>query len=157
VNLSFRGLTSLVNINIEVVVLQACSMRVKAAVNLPKWDQQEMSNSVDLDHPLETLYARDINTPSSIRMASPDLSVRLARTWRLLARPSICNRCLHSRRELATTVNPPSDVDLEASSFEIPAPKPGEIEFDPLASSRGRKRQLPRSRCVRSTDLSKQI
>jgi hypothetical protein len=69
---------------------------------------------------------------------------------------TICGRCLKLQRTLTSqagaVTSSPHDEDLvDSSSLGVP-PLPGDTHtFDPLKSSRGRKRQLPPSRSVRSS------
>src|SRR5271170_6895690 len=85
-------------------------------------------------------------------MVSKELTLRMARTWRSLSRPSMCNQCFQSRRTMATeaVVAAPEDpaTDLIDSTSLSPGllPDSETAAFDPLKVSRARKRQLPPSR-----------
>jgi len=97
----------------------------------------------------------DITCASSTLFASFDMTampspLRLARTWRSINHSFVCNSCLKSRRSVSTQTattseNPTSDL-VELSSFKTFAPPEDTDSYDPLKSSRGRKRQLPPSR-----------
>ncbi|EXJ62606.1 hypothetical protein A1O7_03044 [Cladophialophora yegresii CBS 114405] len=82
-------------------------------------------------------------------MAQPP-STRLLRTWRPLSNPSICNRCLYSRRTIATQAavaeQPYAELEQESSLVPVQNLHPKAQSFDPLAFSKSRKRQLPPSR-----------
>jgi hypothetical protein len=94
------------------------------------------------------------------RMAPSDVPRQLTRTLRRISRPAICNRCLKARRNFTSdsTSDPlqnPSDDLEQSSSFRSTLPSDFvSTSFDPLKASRGRKKQLPPSRCEPSGDYA---
>ncbi|KIX10075.1 uncharacterized protein Z518_01156 [Rhinocladiella mackenziei CBS 650.93] len=84
-------------------------------------------------------------------MASSHLPLRLTRLSRPFLNSSVCNRCLQTRRSLATQaaaqqIQPDPELEEQSSLTESPNPDPAVKDFDPLKSSRSRRRQLPPSR-----------
>src|SRR6266516_3498788 len=85
-----------------------------------------------------------------LSMAAQRVSGGLLRSLRRASPSSICGRCLKLQRAAASQAggaSPDPTKDLvESSSLSVP-PLPDNAQiFDPLKSSRGRKRQLPPSR-----------
>lgn len=80
-------------------------------------------------------------------------SLRLLPKWRSFNNSPMCNRCLYSRRAMATQAAVPeqpfSELEQESSLVPVQSPDPRARNFDPLAFSKSRKRQLPPSRYLR--------
>ena len=85
-------------------------------------------------------------------MATTPLSIRLARTWRTLNGPSICNSCARSKRLVSTQAIAASDdpmvdlVEQSDSSMRQHSPIASAEAYDPVGRAKERKWQLPPSR-----------
>lgn len=82
-------------------------------------------------------------------MATPSISIRLARTWRALNGSSLCHSCARSRRlasTQATATIPDSIFDLVESTSLDRASVASPDSYDPVSKSKERKWQLPPSR-----------
>lgn len=84
----------------------------------------------------------------SFTMSTRDSSLRLFRSLRRLSKPSICNRCLATRRHgsSAAAVHPVQDAFDEVEQTTSLDAQPDTIPFDPLKAPRARTKQLPSSR-----------
>jgi hypothetical protein len=89
-------------------------------------------------------------------MAGQRASGPFFRSLQRASSSTTCGRCLKLQRTLASqagaaTSRPPDEDLINSSSLGIPPLPEDAHTFDPLKSSRGRKRQLPPSRSVRSS------
>src|SRR5271170_2984467 len=92
---------------------------------------------------------------TGLRMAGQRASGPFFRSLQRASSSTICGRCLKLQRTLTSqageaTSGPPDEDLVDSSSLGVPSLPEDAHTFDPLKSSRGRKRQLPPSRSVRS-------
>ena len=104
--------------------------------------------------PLSLLTSR-----TGLRMAGQRASGLFFRSLQRASSSTICGRCLQLQRTLtsqagAATSGPPDEDLVDSSSLGVPPLPEDAHTFDPLKSSRDRKRQLPPSRSVRTFSFS---
>ena len=100
-----------------------------------------------------------LTSRKGFEMAGQRASGPFFRSLQRASSSTICGRCLKLQRTLASqagaaTSGPPDKDLVDSSSLGVPPLPEDAHTFDPLKSSRGRKRQLPPSRSVRFFSFS---